>query len=79
MVLCSLSLFADLLLHNSGYLACTVDEYAETLAHILSNYQKMKDLKIDAAEAAKRFSDEVFAASIIQEFELISKIDYGRT
>jgi hypothetical protein len=38
----------------------------------------MKDLKYDAKESAKRFSDEVFSISIIQEFELITRIDNMR-
>ena len=55
----------------NGFRASTADEYAEKIAFILDNPSKMKDIKVDAMIAARRFSDEKFSKKIINEFNLI--------
>jgi alpha-1,2-mannosyltransferase len=55
---------ANMTTTTTGYLASTVDEYAECIHNILSlNAVEETTIRNNAMESAKRFTDEVFVES----------------
>lgn len=59
-----------------GYLAESVEEYADAIVSIVDNYDKAERISLQnhARESTLRFSDEIFVTKMVYEFEYMVKL-----